>query len=98
MAKIKIEIQYILDCPNSPILIKRVKDLIKEYHNIEYREILIDSNLKAREYKFRGSPTLLINGGDFENLPAPINPNLACRWYPNGLPEVKDIREKLKSL
>lgn len=96
--KIKIVIQHFEGCPNSPILIERVKVAIKEFQDVDYQEILVDSNDKAKEIKFRGSPTFLINGVDFENLPEPTYPNLACRFYPNGLPSVEDIRQKLKCI
>ncbi|WP_337871840.1 thioredoxin family protein, partial [Ignavibacterium sp.] len=82
MKKIKIEIQHFLGCPNSPILIERVKEVITNLDNVSYSEVLIDTNEKAEEIKFRGSPTLLINGEDFENEPEPESPALACRYYP----------------
>lgn len=96
--KIKIELQHFDGCPNSPILIERVKEAIIGLKNIDYKDILVDSNEKAKELKFRGSPTLLINGVDFENLPEPEDPNLACRLYPNGLPTFEGIRRKLIQL
>jgi hypothetical protein len=98
MSKIKVELQHFIGCPNSPILIDRVKSIIKNYNNIEYIEILVDSNERAVEVKFRGSPTLLINGKDFENLPEPESPALTCRYYLNGLPTVEGIKVKIESL
>lgn len=95
--KLKIEIQHFIGCPNSPVLIERVKEAIKEFQDVDYQEILIDSNEKAKEVGFRGSPTLLINGIDFENLSIPQEPTLACRYYPSGLPDVKQIKDKLRS-
>jgi hypothetical protein len=92
---INIEIQHFHGCPNSPILIERVKAVIKDFDNIDYKEVLVDSNEKAEEVKFRGSPTLLINGEDFENQPEPENTALACRYYPNGLPTVEEIKIKI---
>lgn len=96
--KIKIELQHFDGCPNSPILIQRIKEAITGFKNIDYKEILVKSNEKAKELKFRGSPTLLINQVDFENLPEPENPNLACRYYPSGLPTSEEIRRKLIQL
>lgn len=92
MKNITIEIQHFHGCPNSPILIERVKEAIKEFDNIQYNEIIIDSNEKAEQYKFRGSPTLLINGIDFEEREEPSSPTLSCRVYQNGLPSVEEIR------
>ena len=95
---INIEIQHFHGCPNSPILIERVKDAVKDFDNIDYKEVLVDSNDKAEKLKFRGSPTLLINGKDFENEPEPDDPALACRYYTNGLPGAEDIRRKIEEL
>lgn len=98
MNTIKIELQHFIGCPNSPILIVRVKEAIKDFDNIEYIEVLVNTNEKAEEVKFRGSPTLLINGEDFENQPEPESPALACRYYRNGLPSVEDIKNKIVRL
>jgi hypothetical protein len=84
-----------MGCPNSPILIERVREVIKGQDNVDYREVIVDSNEKAEELKFRGSPTLLINGVDFENQPEPENTALACRYYINGLPTVEEIIVRL---
>ena len=97
MKKTTIELQHFNGCPNSPILIERVKEVISDFENIEYNEVIVDSNEKAAEVKFRGSPTLLINGEDFENQPEPLEPALMCRYYPHGLPQTEVIRSKIDS-
>ena len=92
--KIKITIQHFHGCPNGPRMIDIINELINIYQDkIEFEEIIIDNNELAKKYKFRGSPTLLINNIDFENLPEPENPSISCRFYPNGLPTVAGIRE-----
>jgi hypothetical protein len=96
--KIVIEIQYFYGCPNSPILIERVNEALKGIDNIEYKETIVDSNEKAAEVKFRGSPTLLINGEDFENQPEPCEPALMCRYFPDGLPSSAEIKRKIFSV
>ncbi len=63
----KIEFLYILDCPwcvkTKELLRKSLEELgIKT--NI--REILIDSDEKARKYNFVGSPTIRIDGKDIQ--------------------------------
>lgn len=92
---INIEVQHFHGCPNSPVLIERVKEVIENFDNINYTEVLVGSNEKAEKLKFRGSPTLLIDGEDFESLPEPENPALACRYYPKGLPTAEQIKNKL---
>ena len=69
MHNISIEIQYFRGCPNSNKLIKRVKTAIQEFESkITYFETLVEDNLIDEKVKFRGSPTLLIDGKDFEGL------------------------------
>ena len=93
--KVKIEVQHFEGCPNSSEMIVRVKAAIKEFGNqIDYKEVLVESSEEADLVKFRGSPTVLINGIDLENMPEPKAGNLACRYYKNGLPSV----ERIKSL
>ncbi len=94
--KIKIEIQHFRGCPNSPEMIHRVKEAIKgSEEKIEYNEVLVENNGLAEELKFRGSPTVLINGEDIEGREAPESASLNCRVYENGLPEVEEIRKRI---
>ena len=94
--KIKIEIQYFRGCPNSSEMIHRVKEAIKDSEEkIEYNEDLVESNELAEKLKFRGSPTVLINGEDFEGREEPKSASLNCRVYENGLPEVEEIRKRI---
>ncbi len=94
--KIKIEIQHFHGCPNSPEMIHRVKEAIKGNEvTIEYNEVLIESNELAEKLKFRGSPTVLINGEDIEGREEPEAASLNCRVYENGLPEIEEIRKRI---
>jgi hypothetical protein len=95
MRKVIIELQHFHGCPNAPILITSVKEAIKDLLNIKFMEVIIDSNEKAKQFKFRGSPTLLIDGKDFEDREEPNFPNLSCRVYQNGLPSVNEIRNRI---
>jgi protein-disulfide isomerase len=77
-------------------MIHRAKEAKKSNEEkIEYNEILIESNELAEEIKFRGSPTVLINGEDIEGKEEPESASLNCRVYENGLPSVDEIREKI---
>ena len=94
----RVEVQYFNGCPNSSEMIVRVKQALIEINiAVEYIETLVETNEKAMEVKFRGSPTLLVNGVDFEGLPEPEHPALACRNYQNGLPSAKQIVEFIKN-
>ena len=64
---------------------------------IDLSERIIDSPDLAKKFKFRGSPTLLIEGKDIEGMPVPENPTLACRFYQKGLPTKEIISDIIKS-
>ena len=96
--KIKIDIQHFHGCPNSGEMIKRVKEAISGFEDIvEYNELLVETNELAEKIKFRGSPTVLINGEDIEGRKEPQFASLNCRLYTNGLPEVEEIRKRIFS-
>ncbi|MGB5847392.1 MAG: DUF2703 domain-containing protein [Ignavibacteriaceae bacterium] len=77
-------------------MIKRMKEAIKgSEEKIEYNEVLVVSNELAEKLKFRGSPTVLINGEDIEGREAPESASLNCRVYENGLPAVEEIRKRI---
>lgn len=97
--KIILQIQHFNSCPNSAEMINRVKEAISVIEGeIEYQEVLIETNELAEKVKFRGSPTLLINGEDFEGREEPRAASLNCRYYQNGLPSVEDIKVKIQRL
>jgi hypothetical protein len=94
---IKVEFQYFDGCPNSDLMMERVKEAISQINaQVEFNTILIDTPEKAKKYNFRGSPTVLINGIDLVELPEPNVGNLACRYYSNGIPSVKSIINSIK--
>jgi len=94
--KIIIEFQHFGGCPNGPLLLNNLKNALIDCNEItELHEVLIESPESAIEHKFRGSPTVLINGKDIEDMPEPEHPRLACRFYKDGLPDVEYIRRKI---
>lgn len=95
---IKIEVQYFNGCPNSGEMIRRVKEAISSSEElVEYNEVLVEDNDLAEKLKFRGSPTVLINGKDLEGREEPEAASLNCRVYENGLPGVEEIKNKIFS-
>lgn len=94
-----VEIQYFEGCPHSDEMIKNVKSAIEQIAEpVEFKTVLVDTPEKAEKYKFRGSPTVLINGSDLEGLPEPESGNLACRFYSNGIPSVESIANSIKNI
>jgi len=97
--KINIEIQHFEGCPNSPRMIQNFKEAIKGIEDkINYKETLVESIEAAQKLKFLGSPTLLINGEDFERRKPEGEISLNCRIYPSGIPTSEQIRNKLIKL
>lgn len=94
--KVEIEFQYFENCPNH----ERMSQILEEavvglQDKIEIRRILVNDPETAKKVGFRGSPTILINGRDLEDMPPPASPALACRYYSHGLPTVSVLREKI---
>ncbi|HEX2865654.1 MAG TPA: DUF2703 domain-containing protein [Ignavibacteriales bacterium] len=90
--KLKVEIQLFEACPNADKMKARVLEAIQFLDfDVDYAETYVETPEMAEKVKFRGSPTVLVNGIDLENLPEPEKANLACRYYANGLPSVEEI-------
>lgn len=99
MQKVKIEIQYFTGCPNSEKAMEMVRRFVAESElQINYEEILVETQKDAEKYKFRGSPTILINGKDIVGLEESKTPSLSCRYYPNGLPNNENLNNYINSL
>jgi hypothetical protein len=94
-----LTLQYISDCIYSKDFIKNTKTAISELNlNIELNEVMISTDEHAKEYKFRGSPTLLINGIDLMNMPEPRDGSFSCRVYTDGLPDVNFIKNRITEI
>jgi hypothetical protein len=95
---IEIVFQYSDGCPNKEKLEDELNIALDEYEGrVNYKKIKVSDDEAAKKFKFRGSPTLLINGDDFEYLPQPRTPTLNCRLYKHGIPKAQAILERLKS-
>jgi len=95
---VKIEVLYVADCPSHPAAVKLLQDVLnKEGVKADIREVLVADERMASELKFRGSPTIRINGRDVaeESLMSGAF-GLSCRLYPGakqvGLPPTEIVR------
>jgi len=61
--------------------------------DIDFEEILVETNEYANKYKFRGSPTILINDNNIYALEANETPSLSCGFYNSGLPYEKTLND-----
>jgi len=65
----KIELLYLMDCPWCVKTKRLVREALKELKlKAEVKEILINTNAKAKKYGFVGSPTIRINGKDIQKV------------------------------
>jgi hypothetical protein len=95
---IRVELQHFHGCPNGPELLSRTREAVAHCRErVDFREVVMDTPELAVRHRFRGSPTLLINGEDFTGLPAPEESLLSCRIYPDGLPTVAEIIAKIEA-
>ncbi len=94
--KVKLEYQYFEGCPNHKKMGANLDEALKGLEDkIELKEILVEDEATAKLVGFIGSPTLLINGEDIAGAGVPENPQLACRFYPGGVPSTDFIRKKI---
>jgi len=94
--KLKLEFQYFEGCPNHTKMQNNISEAIKGLEDrIELKKVLVEDEATAKKVKFRGSPTLLINGEDIEGVPNPAEPSLSCRFYVNGIPSSDEIKKRI---
>jgi glutaredoxin len=87
----QIEVQYFDGCPHAPAALELVKRFQQEHPETEAKYTKVVDDAQAAEISFRGSPSILINGKDLFGAPVPDEPHLACRFYPQGLPDYEDF-------
>jgi len=80
----KIEIISIPDCPHHRPTVERVRSvMINASVCAELIERIVSNEAEGRMIGFAGSPTVLIDGADLEQVTNP-SANLACRIYADG--------------
>jgi hypothetical protein len=95
----KVEVLYVTDCPSHPLAVRLLKDVLAaEGIKAEVTEVLVVDAQKASELKFRGSPTIRINGLDIAGGSSDTG-TFACRLYPGshqiGVPPIELVRRAL---
>jgi len=95
----KIEFFYFEDCPSYIKTLKNLKEVLdEEKGGNELKIIRINSPEEAKKYNFQGSPSIKINGEDWEDKND--IPGMQCRLYMidgklTGVPSKEFIRNKL---
>jgi hypothetical protein len=81
---VKIEVLYVSECPSHPAAVRLIKDVLAaEGVSEEIEEVLVRDQGMADALRFRGSPTIRINGCDVEEEESGMHSMfaLSCRLY-----------------
>jgi hypothetical protein len=98
----KIEVLYVPDCPHHPAAILKLKEVLAtEGITADILEVAVNDMATAKALRFRGSPTILINGRDVaEQLGNVQEFAVSCRLYPGskvpGVPPAEMIRRAVR--
>ena len=91
----RIEVLYVRDCPHHPTALRQLRDvLLTEGIAADICQVAVKDARAAEEMRFRGSPTIRINGRDIAEDSHDLESfGLACRVYPGaksaGVPPVE---------
>jgi hypothetical protein len=91
---VHLEIQYFMGCPHAEEALLLMGRYNERHPGTQISIVKILDDDHARQIGFRGSPTILINGADMFGAPIPDDPRMACRFYPDGLPDI-DVFEQI---
>lgn len=96
----KIEVLCVSGCPSHGPSVRLLKEVLAlEGVTAEIREVLVMDETMARDLKFRGSPTIRIDGHDILEDSSAVGA-LACRLYPGstqiGVPSADMILRALR--
>ena len=94
-----VTLVYFEDCPNWLKADAHLRTLAAERPDLHITRRIVDTPEAAKETRFRGSPSILVDGLDiFADADAPVG--LSCRVYqtpdgPAGSPTIEQLREVL---
>jgi hypothetical protein len=100
--QVRVEVLYVPNCPHHPTAVSQLKAVLRaEGIPAEIHEVAVTSTKAAQELKFRGSPTVKINGRDIAGESQdPESFALACRIYAGakeaGLPPIEMMRSAVR--
>lgn len=97
----KIDVLYILDCPHYPAAMAQLKTVLAvEKVSAQINEVLVADARMAVTLRFRGSPTIRINGRDIAGESQLQNFAVSCRFYPGekqpGVPPAEMIHRAVR--
>jgi len=101
----KVELLYVRDCPNHPLTLEAVRDVLRENGlPLDITEIEISSSAQAMTLLFPGSPTVRVDGKDVDpeaSRSSLSHFGVSCRSYlvngrRQGVPDREWIREAIQ--
>lgn len=97
----KIEVLYVLDCPHYAAAMAELKSVLAiERVSAPITEVLVANPRMAETLKFRGSPTIRINGRDITGDSDLQHFAVSCRLYPGqkqpGVPPSEMIHRAVR--
>ncbi len=88
---LSVEVQYVSDCPIAIEMVDNVKSAISKLDfEVDFIQSKIDHGSDSEKY--RGCPTLLVDGRDYEGKVKYEKCKPFCREYRNGIPTVEEIK------
>jgi len=98
---VKIEVLYVLDCPHYPAAMAKLKTVLAAQGiSVPICEVLVANPRMAEALKFRGSPTIRINGRDIAGESEAQHFAVSCRLYPGeelpGVPPAEMIHRAVR--
>ncbi|MFT7475991.1 MAG: hypothetical protein ACI81L_002937 [Verrucomicrobiales bacterium] len=97
--RMEIALLYFEGCPSWRVADGHLKALVRDDPEIEIRRVIVDTPEAAEQHRFRGSPSIHVDGEDlFADSDAPVG--LSCRIYrtPDGLsgsPTLNQLQDAL---
>ncbi|MEM7326177.1 MAG: thioredoxin family protein [Actinomycetota bacterium] len=96
-----VQLLYFDDCPSWRETAAHLEALANEFPDLTLLKVVVDTPDLAERYRFRGSPTVLVDGVDpFADDDEPVG--LSCRIYqtpagPAGSPTLDQVRTVLQN-
>ncbi len=97
----RIEVLYVLDCPHYSAAMAELKSVLAaERIFAPITEVLVANPRMAEALRFRGSPTIRINGRDIAGESEMQHFAVSCRLYPGekrpGVPPAEMIHRAVR--
>jgi Domain of unknown function (DUF2703) len=98
----RVEVFYVPNCPHHPTAVNQLRGVLAtEGIPVEIHQVPVTDTKTAQELKFRGSPTVRINGRDIAGeSQEPESFALACRIYEGakevGLPPIEMMQNAVR--